>query len=101
MNKLVAFTGSTATPALDQFYIITNKEDKLKIYAGIFDEKMHLYYNARNMDDDVQQLFDKTNSPGKKARSKDKDLRTLWDYLDEVANRAKPTTSEAKSYAVN
>lgn len=83
-NEIKFFNIKTPAPAVDQFYIITDKDQSVKIFSGELDKQMQDYYHARIKDSDVKKLLDKTDKKSKKAKAKDKDLKTFWNKLAEA-----------------
>ncbi|NLL73454.1 MAG: hypothetical protein GX237_07995 [Clostridiales bacterium] len=79
---------NTLAPGLSKFYVTKDSNGEFKI---ISDSDMtpieEEYYNARNYDEDVQELISKTNENGEKAKEKDEDLMIFWSGLDELANQ--------------
>ena len=83
----IKFTSvTTPAPALTKFYVITDKDGNLKIFSGEMDEELKKYYDARNNDEDVQQLIQMTDDLGEAAKSKDEDLQKFWEDIDNIAN---------------
>lgn len=83
----IKFTGiNTPAPGLAKFYIITDSDNKLKIFSGKMDEETKAYYDDRNSDEDVVKLIDMTDKAGDEAIKKDEDLLNFWKSIDEMAN---------------
>lgn len=78
-NEIKFINIDTPAPAVDCFYVITNDNDDLKIFSGIFDEVTATYYYSRSDDADVQQLIQDTNAKGEEAKTKDELLKNFWD----------------------
>lgn len=83
----IKFTGiKTPAPGLSKFYLITDSDNKLKIYSGDMDKTTQAYFDARNEDKDVKAVIDITNEKSQKAIKKDKDLKSFWKNIDKLAN---------------
>lgn len=80
---------STAAPATDNFYVITDSKGELKIYSDPYSEELEEYYFARRQDEDVQELIRLTNEKSKEAKKKDKLLDTFWTNLEKMASEEK------------
>ncbi|HWT26787.1 MAG TPA: hypothetical protein VN131_02505, partial [Mobilitalea sp.] len=81
-------------PGLAKFYLITDKDGKLKIFSGEMDPQLKAYFDARNDDADVQKLIKMTNDKSAAAKKKDGDLMKFWQDIDKMANS---NDSKAKS----
>lgn len=79
----------TSAPAVTQFYVITDKDGKLKIYSDDLDKEIGEYYNARKQDEDVQTLSENTENKFAKAIRKDADLKTFYDNLTKLLSSSK------------
>lgn len=95
----IKFTGiNTPAPGLAKFYILTDSDNKLKIFSGEMDEETKAYYDERNSDEDVVNLIEMTDKAGKDAIKKDEDLKNFWKSIDEMANNSSDqTTGEGDS----
>ncbi|MDD3174059.1 MAG: hypothetical protein PHF63_10505 [Herbinix sp.] len=83
----IKFTGiNTPAPGLSKFYVITDENNKLKIFSGEMDETTQAYYDDRNKDEDVVALIEMTNTKSKKAMNKDEDLKNFWKNIKELAS---------------
>ena len=76
---------NTLAPGLSKFYVITNDEGNLRIYSEQMSPELKEYYDARNGDEDIQELFLMTNEKGEKAKEKDEDLMIFWNGLNELS----------------
>jgi hypothetical protein len=91
----IKFTSiNTPAPGLAQFYIITDADNKLKIFSGTKDPETQAYYDQRNEDEDVAALIEMTNEKGKKAIKEDEDLLNFWKSIDEMANSSGTDAAE-------
>lgn len=77
---------NTLAPGLSKFYVITDEDGNFKIVSDKTPE-VEEYFNARNEDEDVIELINRTNAKGEEAKAKDEDLMIFWSGLDELANR--------------
>lgn len=83
----IKFTGvNTMAPGLSKFYLVKSAGGQYKIFSGKMDLELVEYYDARNEDADVKELFDKTNQRGEEAKAKDEDLKNFWDSIDKLAS---------------
>lgn len=84
----IKFAGiKTAAPGLSKFYVITDKDGKLKIFSGNMDTATKEYYDKRNKDKDVVGLIKMTNKKSNKAIKKDKDLKIFWKKIDKLMKK--------------
>lgn len=83
----VKFTGiKTPAPGLAKFFIITDKNNKLKFFCtDDMDEVTKNYFDERNSDQDVIDLINITEKKSDKAIKSDEDLLNFWKKLDEMA----------------
>ena len=99
----IKFTGiKTAAPGLSKFYVVTDTDNKLKIFSGVMDSELQAYYDARNNDEDVIAIIEMTNVKSDEAVKKDKDLQNFWKNIDKLANKSNtasdvPTKSPTKA----
>lgn len=96
----IKFTSiNTPAPGLAKFYIITDADNKMKIFSGEMDEETKAYYDERNFDEDVASLIEMTDKKGDEAIQKDEDLLNFWKSIDEMANNnsSGQTTGEGDS----
>lgn len=70
-------------PMLDKFYLITDDKGELKIETSIMDEKLKTYYDDRDQDEKVQELYESIDYKQKEVLNRDSDLRI---YLDALYN---------------
>jgi hypothetical protein len=77
---------NTTVPTIRQFYLVTDEEGKQKIYSDEMNTELKEFYEARNMDSDVQDLFQQTNDRVEKAIKEDKNLKEFWSTLEELMN---------------
>ena len=97
----IKFTGiNTPAPGLAKFYIITDKENKVKIFSGEMDEETQNYYDLRNSDEDVIALIKMTDEKSDKAIEKDEDLLNFWKNIDEVAGNGTSNDPDGDGDAV-
>ncbi|MDI9488835.1 MAG: hypothetical protein QM222_05840 [Bacillota bacterium] len=83
----IKFTSiNTLAPGLSKFYVVTDDEGNYKIASDINPE-IEEYFHARNEDEDVLKLIEKTNSKSEKVKEKDEDLMIFWNALDELAKK--------------
>jgi hypothetical protein len=83
----IKFTSiNTPAPGLAKFYVITDSDNKLKIFSGVMDEETKAYYGERNSDEDVIALIQMTDKKGDEAIESDEDLLNFWKSIDEMAN---------------
>lgn len=73
---------NTLAPSLSKFYVVTNDEGNLRIYSEEKSPELKEYYDARNGDADIQELFTMTNEKSEEAKAKDEDLMIFWNGLD-------------------
>ncbi len=86
---------NTLAPGLAKFYLIADDQGKLKIFSSEMTPEMKEYFDARNMDEDVQNLINMTNQKSEEAKVKDEDLKIFWESLDNLAgNDNSERTSE-------
>lgn len=85
---------NTLAPGLAKFYLITDDQGQLKIFSSEMDPETKEYFDARNMDEDVQNLIQMTNQKSEEAKSKDEDLKIFWESLDNLASNE---TSESNA----
>lgn len=79
----IKITGiNTPAPSLAKSYLITDEDGELKIFSGVMDEELETYYMARNEDEDVKELINKTNKAFKKAMNNDEDLYSFWEAIE-------------------
>lgn len=89
----IKFTGiNTTAPSLSKFYVVTTKDDALKIFSGDMDEETKAYYDERSNDEDVVKLMDMTNKKSDEAMAKDEDLKNFWNNVAEMANKKSEQT---------
>ena len=46
------------------------------------DEELETYYMARNEDEDIKELIDKTNKAFEEAMNSDEDLYNFWEAIE-------------------
>ncbi len=93
----IKFTSiNTAAPGLAKFYVVTDKNDNLKIFSGEMDEETKRYYDERNSDEDVIELIKMTEKKSDEAIEKDEDLLNFWKNIDEMANNSSSKDSQAE-----
>ena len=79
----IKITGiNTPAPSLAKSYLITDENGELKIFSGDMDEELETYYMARNEDEDVKELIDKTNKAFEEAMNSDEDLYNFWEAIE-------------------
>lgn len=90
----IKFTSvNTAAPGLAKFYVITDKDNKLKIFSGEMDEKLKAYFDARNEDEDVVAIIEMTNKKSETAKESDEDLFNFWKNIDDMASKSQDSTA--------
>ncbi|CUH92638.1 hypothetical protein [Herbinix luporum] len=72
----------TPYPQLDKFYLITDKDNNLKIYNSDMSKILQNYYNERDKDEEVNQLITNTKKKTKKAIEKDENLKAYIEALN-------------------
>ena len=93
----IKFTSiNTPAPSLTKFYVITDKNNELKIFSGVKDEETQNYYDDRNSDEDVISLIEMTTKKGDKAIEKDEDLLNFWKKMEEIAGNSSSTDTKTK-----
>lgn len=70
-------------PMLDKFYLITDNKGELKIDTGVMDEDLKAYYDDRDQDEKVVELYETIDYKQKEVLNRDSDLRI---YLDALYN---------------
>lgn len=79
----IKITGiNTPAPSLAKSYLITDENGELKIFSGDMDEELETYYMARNEDEDIKELIDKTNKAFEEAMNSDEDLYNFWEAIE-------------------
>ncbi|NLL72436.1 MAG: hypothetical protein GX237_02805 [Clostridiales bacterium] len=71
-------------PMLDKFYLITDNKGDLKIDTTEMGENLKTYYDDRDMDDKVKELYEAINQKQKEVLEKDDDLRIYLDALNNI-----------------
>ena len=93
----IKFTGiNTPAPSLAKFYVITDENNELKIFADKMDmdEATREYYDMRNDDEDVKELIDMTVKKSEKAIKKDEDLSNFWKKMEDIAKDSNSPEAE-------
>ena len=91
----IKFTSiNTAAPGLAKFYVVTDENNKLKIFSGDLDAETKAYYDARNKDEDVAALIAMTEEKSDKAKAKDEDLQNFWKSIDEMSKKKTKSKTE-------
>lgn len=75
---------NTLAPGLSKFYVKTDANGNFKIASDMTPD-IEEYFNARNDDEDVQELIEMTNKKSEDAKAKDEDLMLFWNALDKLA----------------
>lgn len=80
----IKFTGiDTLAPAMNEFYITTNKDGEPQIYLGSIDEKTETYLDTVRNSDQVMELIYNVNDALEKAVKKDVALSEFYLKLEE------------------
>lgn len=94
----IKFTSvNTPAPGLAKFYVIQDDNNDLKIFSGVMDEALKVYYDARNADEDIVELIKMTEDKSKSAKAKDEDLSKFWKDVDKLANKSKQESKTENS----
>ncbi len=94
----IKFTSiNTPAPGLAKFYVITDSDNKLKIFSGDMNAETKAYYDERNNDEDVIALIEMTDEKSKKAIEKDQDLKNFWESIDAMASGSETEKAEGDS----
>lgn len=86
----------TKAPGLSKFYVVTDSEGNYKIYTQEMSPEVEEFYEARENDQDVQELIKKTEEKSKEAKKSDEDLKIYWNGLDNLV-KEDTSGSEKKS----